>query len=50
LGNGHLGAVALGHLGGVGLDLMVAIEAPDDQPNVGRCGVAEHHRWAFIES
>jgi hypothetical protein len=48
--DGHLRAIARGHLGGVGLDLMVAIEAADDQPNVGRCGVAERHRWAFIES
>jgi hypothetical protein len=34
--DGHLGAVALRYLGGVGLDLMVAIDAPDDQPHMGR--------------
>ena len=37
--DGHLGAVALGHLGGVGLDLMAAIETPHDQPHPGRSGV-----------
>ncbi len=31
--HGHLGAVALGHLGGVGLDLMAAFEAPHDEPH-----------------
>ena len=30
--NGHLGAVALGHRGRVGLDLVAAIETPHDQP------------------
>jgi hypothetical protein len=48
VGDAHLGTVALSHLGGVGLDLVPAIEAPDDQPHMGRRGVAERHRWAVI--
>jgi hypothetical protein len=36
IGHGHLGAVSLGHLGGVGLNLMLTILAPNDQPDV--CG------------
>jgi hypothetical protein len=39
--DGHLRAVALGHLGGVGLDLMAAIEAPQDQTHMGGSGVAK---------
>jgi hypothetical protein len=35
----HLGGVALRHFGGVGLGLVAAIEAPDDQPHLGRSGV-----------
>jgi hypothetical protein len=41
VGDGHLGAVALGHLGGLGLDLVPAIEAPDDQPHARRSGIAQ---------
>lgn len=33
--------MALRHLGGIGLDLVAAIEAPHDQPHTGRRGVAE---------
>jgi hypothetical protein len=29
----------LGHLGGVGLDLMTTIETPQDQAHVGRSGL-----------
>jgi len=43
--DGRLRAVALHHLGGVGLDLMPAIEAPDDQTHLGGSGVAKGHRW-----
>jgi hypothetical protein len=38
---GHLRAIALGHRGRVGLDLVAAIEAPDDQPHMRRSGVAK---------
>jgi hypothetical protein len=31
VGDGHLGSVALGHLDRVWLDLVLAIETPDDQ-------------------
>jgi hypothetical protein len=48
VGNTHLGAVALGHFGGIGLDLAAAVEAPHDQPHMGRSGVAERHRWAAV--
>jgi len=37
----HFGAVALGHLGCVRLDLMAAIEAPHEKPDARRGGVAE---------
>jgi hypothetical protein len=33
--NGHLSAVAFGLFGGIGLYLMAAISAPDDQANAG---------------
>jgi GAF domain-containing protein len=39
----HLGAVARGHLGRVGLDLVPAIFAPHDQPPMRRRGIAERH-------
>jgi hypothetical protein len=32
----RFGAVAFGELTGVGLDLMLAITAPDDEPDAGR--------------
>jgi len=43
IGNGGVGAVSSGLLGGIGLDLMLAVFAPDDEPNRGRGGVAEGH-------
>jgi hypothetical protein len=39
--HGHFGAVPLGHLGRVGLDLMAAILAPNDQPDAGGGSIAE---------
>src|SRR5437879_2067599 len=45
--NRHFGAVAPRHLGGIGLDLMLAI-APNDQPDAGVGRVPEPHRWAMI--
>jgi hypothetical protein len=36
-----LGAVPVGHLGRIGLDLMPTCPAPNDQPHAGRGGVAE---------
>jgi hypothetical protein len=44
----HLGTLPLGHVGGVGLDLTVAIEAPLDQPHLGCRGVAKGHRRAAV--
>ena len=41
-------AVPGSHLGRVGLDLMLAGFAPDDQPDLGRSGGAEGHRGAVI--
>jgi hypothetical protein len=41
-------AVPLGHLGGIGLNLMPAILAPDDQPDAGGGSVAERHRRAGL--
>jgi hypothetical protein len=41
-------AVPLGHLGRVGLNLMPAILAPDDQPDAGGGSVAERHRRAVL--
>jgi hypothetical protein len=38
------GAVSLGNLGGIGLDLMLAGPPPHDQPNLGSGGAAEHYR------
>jgi hypothetical protein len=34
VGDRRLGTVPLRHLGGVGFDLMAAIEAPNDQPDL----------------
>ena len=44
----RLGAVALRHLAGVGLDLAAAVSTPYDQPDHCGCGVAERHRWPAI--
>lgn len=38
-----LGAVSLRLLGGIGLDLMVAFLAPDDEAHASLGGVAERH-------
>jgi hypothetical protein len=48
IGHGRFGAVPLGHLGRVGLDLMAAILTPDDQPDAGGGSVAERHRRAAL--
>jgi hypothetical protein len=44
----RLGAVASSHLGGVGLDLMPAILAPNDQRDLGSGSIAERHRRAGV--
>jgi hypothetical protein len=41
------GAVPSSHFGGIGLDLMRAPLAPDDQPDAGG-SIAERHRRAAI--
>jgi len=46
LRDGGVGAVPLGHLGGVGLDLVAARLALHDQPHARRGGVPEGHRWS----
>jgi hypothetical protein len=40
----HLSLVALRHLGRIGLDVVRAIEAPDDETHLRCRGVAERHR------
>ena len=42
--DGQLGAIAFGHLGRIGLNLVPTITAPDVQPNACCCGSAEC-RW-----
>jgi hypothetical protein len=42
----RFGAVPLGHLGGIGLDLVAAILAPNDQPDAGSGGATQRHRRA----
>jgi hypothetical protein len=42
--DGHLRAVSPGLLSRIGLDLTPTCPTPDDQPHVGRGGVAEGHR------
>jgi hypothetical protein len=42
------GAVPLGHLARVGLDLMLAILAPDDQPDADGGSATQRHRWAGL--
>jgi hypothetical protein len=37
----------LGDLGRIGLDLVAAVSAPDDQPQGGFRSIAERHRWAI---
>jgi hypothetical protein len=41
-------SVPLGHFGGVGLDLVAAILAPNDQPDAGRGGATQRHRRAGL--
>jgi len=43
--HGRCGAVPSGHLGRIGLDLMLTSLAPDDQPGVGRGPREIHPRW-----
>jgi hypothetical protein len=42
--HGRFGATPGGDLGGIGLDLMLAFLAPNDQPDAGGGSVAERHR------
>jgi hypothetical protein len=44
----YFGAGTGSHLGGIGLNLMPAILAPDDQPDAGGGSVAERHRRAGL--
>jgi hypothetical protein len=48
VGDGQLGTVARCHRGGVGLDLVPAIAAPDDQPDAGSRGAAQCQRRAGV--
>jgi hypothetical protein len=44
IGHRRFGAVSLGHFGGIGLDLVPAILAPNDQPDACGGSVAERRR------
>jgi hypothetical protein len=44
--HGRFGTIPSSHLGGIGLDLMPAILAPHDQPDLGGGSIAERHRRA----
>jgi hypothetical protein len=46
--DGHFGAVRSGHLGGIGLNLMPTILAPNDEPELGSGGATQRHRWAGL--
>ena len=46
--HGRFGAVPRSHLGGIGLNLMLAFLAPDDQPDAGGGSIAERHRRAYF--
>jgi hypothetical protein len=46
--DGQIVAVALCHLGGVGLDLVPALAAPHDQTNASRRRGSQCHRWASV--
>jgi hypothetical protein len=46
--HGCFAAVPTSHLAGVGLNLVPAILAPDDQPDAGGGSVAERHWWAGL--
>jgi hypothetical protein len=40
--------VPLGHLRGIGLDLVLTVLAPNDEPELGSGSVAERHRRAGL--
>jgi hypothetical protein len=44
--NAGRGAISLGHLGSIRLDLVAAIAAPHDQAHASRSRVSERHRRA----
>jgi hypothetical protein len=44
--HGGLGTVSLCHLRGIGLDMILAALAPNDQPDAGGGSIAERHRRA----
>jgi hypothetical protein len=46
--HGRFAAIPSSHLGGVGRDLMAAILAPNDQPDLGGGSVPERHPWAGL--
>ena len=46
LGNGSFGTVPPRHFGGIGLSLISAFEAPDDEPNTGSRRAPECQRRA----
>jgi hypothetical protein len=46
--NWRVGAIALGQLGSIRLDLMPAIPAPHDDPGAGRSGTAERCGWTAV--
>jgi hypothetical protein len=46
----RVGTVALGHFRGIWLDLMRAIQTPDDQPHMRRGGVAQRQRRAAVRA
>jgi hypothetical protein len=48
IGHSRFGAVPLGHLGRIGLNLMAAILAPNDQPDAGAGGTTQRHRRAGL--
>jgi hypothetical protein len=48
IGHRRFGAVSLGHFGRVGLNLVAAILAPNDQPDAGGGCIAERHRRAGL--
>jgi hypothetical protein len=41
-------AISLGHLGGVGLDLVLTVLAPNDEPELGSGGATQRHRRAGL--
>jgi hypothetical protein len=45
---GRFGAVSLGHLGGVWLDLVLTVLAPNDEPELGSGGAPQRHRRAGL--